>query len=143
MMPNAIAVNVPAPERIDRRQHVAEGVALLRLGFRPFYLLASLFAALSVPLWALQYAGWLHAVYLPGPLWHAHEMLFGFTMAVAAGFPSVRLRRLCHPILGRAHAAAVGRPARLRRAAPALLPHKAAVRRYTEFTRQSVLRARC
>src|SRR5262245_61371610 len=61
------------------------GIALLRLGFRPFYLLASAFAALSVPLWAMQYAGWLHVSPL-GPLWHAHEMLFGFTLAVVTGF---------------------------------------------------------
>lgn len=62
------------------------GFALWQLGFRPFYLLASLFAALSVPLWALQYAGWLGTPYLRGPLWHAHEMLFGFTLAVIVGF---------------------------------------------------------
>jgi uncharacterized protein involved in response to NO len=57
--------------------------ALLALGFRPFYLLAGLYAALAVPLWAAQYAGWL-----PGadPLWHAHEMLFGYAFAVIAGF---------------------------------------------------------
>ena len=63
-----------------------EGAALWRLGFRPFYLLASIFAALSVPLWAVQYAGWLPRPYLEGPLWHAHEMLFGFAFAVVAGF---------------------------------------------------------
>lgn len=47
------------------------------------YLLAGAYAALSVPLWALQYLGWL-----PGadPLWHAHEMLFGYAFAVIAGF---------------------------------------------------------
>jgi uncharacterized protein involved in response to NO len=61
-------------------------VPLLRLGFRPFYLLASLFAAVSVALWSAQYAGWIGPIYLAGPLWHAHEMLFGFTLAVVAGF---------------------------------------------------------
>ena len=60
--------------------------ALWNLGFRPFYLLASIFAALSIPLWALQFAGWLPRPYLQGPLWHAHEMLFGFTLAVMVGF---------------------------------------------------------
>jgi uncharacterized protein involved in response to NO len=60
--------------------------ALWDLGFRPFYLLASAFAALSVGLWALQFAGHLPAPYLAGPLWHAHEMLFGFTLAVIVGF---------------------------------------------------------
>lgn len=62
------------------------GFALWQLGFRPFYLLASVFAALSIPLWALQYAGLLPAAYLNGPLWHAHEMLFGFVLAVIVGF---------------------------------------------------------
>src|SRR5512134_152810 len=59
------------------------GFALFALGFRPFYLLAGLYAAFSVPLWALQYAGWLPDA---NPLWHAHEMLFGYAFAVIAGF---------------------------------------------------------
>ncbi len=64
----------------------ARRLALFDLGFRPFYLLASVFAALSVPLWALQFSGWLGVTYLAGPIWHAHEMLFGFTLAVIVGF---------------------------------------------------------
>ncbi len=60
--------------------------ALWQLGFRPFYLLASGFGALSIGLWALQFTGWLPLAYLPSPLWHAHEMLFGFTLAVVVGF---------------------------------------------------------
>ncbi|MBA3588590.1 NnrS family protein [Methylibium sp.] len=60
--------------------------ALWQLGFRPFYLLASVFAALSIALWALQFAGLLGGAYLQGPLWHAHEMLFGFALAVLVGF---------------------------------------------------------
>jgi uncharacterized protein involved in response to NO len=60
--------------------------ALWALGFRPFYLLASGFAALSIALWAAQFAGWVAHPYLAGPLWHAHEMLFGFTLAVVVGF---------------------------------------------------------
>jgi uncharacterized protein involved in response to NO len=60
--------------------------AIWDLGFRPFFLLASAFAALSIGAWALQYAGWLDTPYLSGPLWHAHEMLFGFVLAVMVGF---------------------------------------------------------
>ncbi len=63
--------------------------ALWALGFRPFYLLAAAYAALAVPLWALQFgglAGPAVATVLPGPLWHAHEMLFGFALAVIVGF---------------------------------------------------------
>jgi uncharacterized protein involved in response to NO len=58
-------------------------VALFALGFRPLYLLAGGYAALSVGAWGLQYAG-----RLPGGnvLWHAHEMLFGYAFAVIAGF---------------------------------------------------------
>jgi len=66
--------------------HPHEPFALWRLGFRPFYLLASVFAAASVALWTLQYTGWLRHAYLAGPLAHAHEMLFGFTLAVVTGF---------------------------------------------------------
>jgi uncharacterized protein involved in response to NO len=64
----------------------AQGFALWELGFRPFYLLASGFAALSIGLWALQFGGWLGSAYLSGPIWHAHEMLFGFALAVVVGF---------------------------------------------------------
>jgi uncharacterized protein involved in response to NO len=61
----------------------AKRFALFDLGFRPFYLLAGAYAALAVPLWALQYAGWLPGANI---LWHAHEMVFGYTFAVIAGF---------------------------------------------------------
>ena len=47
---------------------------------------ASLFAALSVALWVLQYAGWLPFGYLANASQHGTEMLFGFTLAVIAGF---------------------------------------------------------
>jgi uncharacterized protein involved in response to NO len=62
------------------------GFALWQLGFRPFYLLAGIFSALSVLLWSLQFSGWLGHAYLAGPLWHAHEMLFGYGLAVVVGF---------------------------------------------------------
>jgi len=68
------------------RSAPAARFALWNLGFRPFYLLASLFSAFSVLLWIAQYSGWLPATYLRGPLWHGHEMLFGYTIAVIAGF---------------------------------------------------------
>lgn len=68
------------------RSAAPRGFALWQLGFRPFYLLASSFAAGSILLWALQFTGHLAAPYLPGPLWHAHEMLFGFALAVVVGF---------------------------------------------------------
>ena len=75
-----------APAASTRSDRGRGGLALWRLGFRPFYLLASVFSSLSIALWGAQYAGWLPASYLAGPVWHAHEMLFGFTLAVITGF---------------------------------------------------------
>lgn len=66
--------------------HEPAAIALWNLGFRPFYLLASVFAALSVALWTCEYAGYLPAGYLRDPVWHGHEMLFGYTLAVVTGF---------------------------------------------------------
>lgn len=60
----------------------------LAMGFRPFFLGAALFGA-AITLF------WVHAVragaspgggHLPPFLWHAHEMIFGYAMAVVAGF---------------------------------------------------------
>ena len=63
------------------------GAAVLGLGFRPFYLLAGLFAVAAVPLWVAAYTGLLPIDgYLAGFAWHQHEMLFGFAVAVIAGF---------------------------------------------------------
>ena len=62
------------------------GFALWNLGFRPFYLLASFFSAFSVLLWVAQYSSLLPPLYPHGSVWHAHEMLFGYTTAVVAGF---------------------------------------------------------
>jgi len=56
-------------------------------GFRPFFLGASLHAALVVPLWL---AIWFQLLPAPAWLapvwWHAHEMLFGTVAAAIAGF---------------------------------------------------------
>jgi uncharacterized protein involved in response to NO len=65
----------------------ARGWPLLRLGFRPFYLGAALFALLAIPLWVALFLGqWQLTLVLPPLLWHAHEMLFGFAIAVIVGF---------------------------------------------------------
>jgi len=62
-------------------------VPLLEKGFRPFFLLGAGFAALAVPLWLLALRGGLQPGGLFGAMqWHAHEMLFGFSTAIIAGF---------------------------------------------------------
>lgn len=69
------------------RRRAAIHPALLELGFRPFYLLASLYAALVVPFFLGWYAGaWPGNTRLDVVAFHAHEMLFGYVAAVAAGF---------------------------------------------------------
>ncbi len=80
-MPAYIPIENPQPSTPGKRRF-----ALWELGFRPFYLLASVFAALSIALWTLQYVGILRQPYLTGSMWHAHEMLFGFALAVVVGF---------------------------------------------------------
>ena len=57
------------------------------------YLLAGAYAALAVPLWALQYAGWLPGANLA---WHAHELIFGYAFAVIAGFLLTAVRAWTH-----------------------------------------------
>ncbi|KAA9010079.1 NnrS family protein [Histidinibacterium aquaticum] len=63
------------------------GPALFSYGFRPFFLAATLFGVLVVPVWLL---AWRGDVALSGPFspvdWHVHEMLFGYAAAVIAGF---------------------------------------------------------
>lgn len=62
------------------------GHAFWQLGFRPFYLLAAIFAAISVPLWLASYFGLLQGGLQVGLGWHMHEMVFGFAVAVVVGF---------------------------------------------------------
>ena len=57
------------------------------LGFRPFFLLSGILAVLLVAAWVPAFAGWLSFVSYYGQIgWHSHEMIFGYTSAVIAGF---------------------------------------------------------
>ncbi len=64
------------------------GFGLWRLGFRPFYLGAALFASTAILLWLALLHGTLtlSSNQLSPVVWHAHEMVFGFALAVIAGF---------------------------------------------------------
>ena len=63
------------------------GWPLLRLGFRPFYLGAAVYGMLAIPLWIALWLGHVQLNLTVAPvLWHAHEMLFGFAIAVIVGF---------------------------------------------------------
>lgn len=56
-------------------------------GFRPFFLLAGLYAVILMAAWLWIYSRGLAPLgSLPPFLWHGHEMLFGFIGAAIAGF---------------------------------------------------------
>ena len=60
---------------------------VLKLGFRPFYLLAAFFAVIAVSAWLLVLTGRADPNnYLGNVYWHSHEMVFGFVAAVITGF---------------------------------------------------------
>jgi uncharacterized protein involved in response to NO len=60
---------------------------LFALGFRAFFVLAGLSALMLILLWNAMLKGqWLHANYFAPNVWHAHEMLLGYSVAVVAGF---------------------------------------------------------
>jgi uncharacterized protein involved in response to NO len=71
---------VPAPASSPK-------LAVAAKGFRPFFLLAAAFSSAIVPLWLLVLAGVTQPKGSLAPaIWHAHEMVFGFAVAVMAGF---------------------------------------------------------
>lgn len=61
--------------------------AFLSYGFRPFFLLGALLAAVLVGVWVPWFLGFnsLPSA-LPPTAWHVHELLFGFVPAIIAGF---------------------------------------------------------
>ncbi len=61
--------------------------SLFNLGFRPFFLGGALISTVLLVLWLVVYSRGLQPHYYSyGVFWHAHEMLFGFTLAIIAGF---------------------------------------------------------
>ncbi|PMV18005.1 short-chain dehydrogenase [Pseudomonas sp. FW305-3-2-15-C-TSA2] len=72
---------------LDRRKAMSI-TPLFRLAFRPFLLGACLLAALAVPLWLLALGGMTGSWQPAGGwlAWHRHELLFGFGLAIIAGF---------------------------------------------------------
>ena len=64
-----------------------EGPVLFSYGFRPFFLLGSIYAAFAILVWLPAFMGELELVsaFIPRD-WHVHEMLYGFLPAVITGF---------------------------------------------------------
>ena len=60
---------------------------LFAMGFRAFFALAGLSALALIAVWNSLSKGALHIDnYYPAIIWHAHEMLLGYSVAVIAGF---------------------------------------------------------
>ena len=62
--------------------------ALFNLGFRPFFMGASLFSLFSIGVWLRFNQGFfpLNLSTLSPFQWHAHEMIFGYSLAIIVGF---------------------------------------------------------
>ena len=83
MTNESLPIFKPAPVAVPALQ----GLPVLRLGFRPLYIAGTLFAALALPIWLVMFFGQLAwTPNAPPLLWHAHEMLFGFAVAIIVGF---------------------------------------------------------
>lgn len=63
-------------------------IAFLNRGFRPFFLGASVFAIIGMTTWmaVLLFSFPIELHNVTAFQWHAHEMIFGYAMAVIAGF---------------------------------------------------------
>lgn len=68
--------------------------ALFELGFRPFFLLASVFSIIATAIWMASFTfGWSLPVSTITPIaWHGHEMVFGYSLAIVAGFLLTAIR---------------------------------------------------
>jgi uncharacterized protein involved in response to NO len=76
-----VQIQMNKPEQV-------KSLALFNLGFRPFFLGAAIFAVLSIISWIAVYTSYstIQISNIIPSQWHAHEMLYGYGMAVVAGF---------------------------------------------------------
>ena len=66
----------------------AQKIALFNSGFRIFFLAAGVFSVISMLIWLLIYSlnSGPDLYHLNSLSWHAHEMIYGYTVAVISGF---------------------------------------------------------
>ncbi len=71
----------------DNQQNM-NAYALFHLGFRAFFLIASLFSVISMMIWMAELVFSIKLI--PNSVspvyWHAHEMIYGYALAIIAGF---------------------------------------------------------
>lgn len=78
LLPDGKISTSPQPKQV---------LPFFRLAFRPMFWLGALFSVLSIGLWGLTYSGYVQFTPFGGGFfWHAHEMLFGFAVAIISGF---------------------------------------------------------
>jgi uncharacterized protein involved in response to NO len=57
------------------------------IGFRPFFFFGIAAAIILIPAWLFLFlTGNASGLYLPGSVWHGHEMIYGFATAIVLGF---------------------------------------------------------
>ena len=74
-------INISEPSTTNR-------IALFNLAFRPFFLGATVFSVIAILIWTASYTFGLkiQPYGLTASTWHAHEMIYGYSLAVVAGF---------------------------------------------------------
>ena len=66
---------------------LSQGQPSFPTDFRPFFLLGSAYAGLSILFWLPAYSGLVETFSAFAPVdWHIHEMLFGYLTAIVTGF---------------------------------------------------------
>ena len=79
--------HIPLSGRPQEPVSPPKGWAPFALGFRPFFLIAGLSSVVLLSLWLTFWHLEFSAADYYGRIgWHSHEMLFGYTIAVVAGF---------------------------------------------------------
>lgn len=83
----AVPAAMPSDQKGMPRGLKMTGPVLLSYGFRPFFLGGAIWAVLAMLFWILSLTlGMPLGGSYGGLNWHAHEMVFGFSSAVLAGF---------------------------------------------------------
>ncbi len=71
----------------SQQRRAYSGPIIFSHGFRPFFLLAGIWAAIAMSIWVVFLtSGTTIPSHLIGADWHMHEMVFGYSSAVIAGF---------------------------------------------------------
>lgn len=86
-MAHFVEINFPESKTETKGPRSFVDLPVWACGFRPFFLGGALAAASLIAAWLIVFIGKVRVGGLAGPVgWHSHEMVFGFTTAIIAGF---------------------------------------------------------